>query len=61
MGFCRTVGRLGGLQAVQVFWPDAAGKFPFDVGCDPGIFRLQPRLDLPLSPSEIRRFERLWE
>jgi hypothetical protein len=61
MGFCRRIGRIGGLQAVQLFWPDEAGKFPFEVGCDLGVFRLQPRLDIPLSPSEVRQFERLWE
>jgi hypothetical protein len=34
MGYCRYIGRPGELQAMQVFWPDAAGKFPFEVGCD---------------------------
>jgi hypothetical protein len=61
MGHCWHIGRMGELQAVQVFWPDSAGKFPFEVGCDLDVFRLQPRLDIPLTPSEIRRFERLWE
>jgi hypothetical protein len=61
MGYCRYTGRLGELEAVQAFWPDSAGKFPFEVGCDLDVYRLQPRLDLALTPSEIRRFERQWE
>lgn len=61
MGYCRFIGNVGELEAMQVFWSDAGGKFPFDVGCDLDTFRLQPRLDIPLTPSEVRRFERLWE
>lgn len=61
MGYCRYAGCLGELQAMQVFWPDGAEKFPFEVGCDLDVFRLQPRLDISLTPSEIRRFERQWE
>ena len=61
MGFCTNIGRIGELQAVQLFWPDEAGKFPFEAGCDLGVFRLQPCLDVALSPSEVRRLERLWE
>jgi Domain of unknown function (DUF4262) len=61
MGFCRKIGRTGELEAVQLFWPDAAGEFPFEVGCHIDVFRLQPRLDLELSPSEVRQFKRLWE
>src|SRR5437899_389836 len=29
MGFCRNIDRLGELEAVQAFWPDEKGKFPF--------------------------------
>jgi len=61
MGFIRSVGRIGELQAMQAFWPDGSGKFPFEVGCDLDVYQLQPRLDIALTPSEIRRFERLWE
>jgi hypothetical protein len=61
MGFCREIGRLGELEAVQAFWPDRNGKFPFDVGCDEAIYRLQPRLDIGLTPREVREFERQWE
>jgi hypothetical protein len=46
---------------MQAFWPDRAGKFPFEVGCDLAVYELQPRLDIGLSPREVRRFERLWE
>lgn len=52
---------MGELEAVQVFWPDKNGKFPFDVGCDLDVYQRQPRLDLALTPSEIREFRRQWE
>jgi hypothetical protein len=61
MGFMTTIGRIGELEVVQAFWPDAGGKFPFDAGCDLGVFALQPRLDIGLSPREVREFERRWE
>jgi Domain of unknown function (DUF4262) len=61
MGYCRYLGRIGELEALQVFWPDSAGRLPFEVGCDLDAYRSQPRLDIPLTPSEIREFERLWE
>ncbi len=61
MGFCTNIGRIGELEAVQAFWPDANGKFPFEVGCDLGVYQCQPRLDIPLTPSEIRAFKRQWE
>jgi hypothetical protein len=59
MGFCRRVRK--SLEAVQVFWPDEKGLFPFDVGCNAEVFDIQPRLDFALSPSEIRRFKRQCE
>ncbi len=52
MGYCRERGRIGELQAVQVFWPDDAGVFPFEPGCDQEIWSLQPRLDLPFHDDE---------
>jgi hypothetical protein len=61
MGYCRYLGRIGELEAFQVFWPDSGGQFPFQVGCDLGVYRRQPRLDIALTPSELREFERLWE
>ena len=61
MGYCRHIGRIGQLEAVQAFWPDGGGKFPFEVGCDLTVYQLQPRLDIGLSPREVRQFERQWE
>jgi hypothetical protein len=61
MGFLRNVGRLGELQAMQGFWPDSARKFPFEVGCELAVYERQPRLDLGLSPREVRRFQRQWK
>ena len=61
MGFVRRIGRVGELEAVQAFWPDISGKFPFDVGCDNAVYELQPRLDIGLSPREVGEFERRFE
>jgi hypothetical protein len=61
MGYCRHIGRIGELEAMQVFWPDSDGKFPFEVGCDPAVSQLQPRLDIGLTPREVRQFQRQWE
>ena len=61
MGFCRHIGRWGELEAMQVLWPDAAGKFPFEVGCDLEVCQLQPRLDIGLTPRELRKWRRQWE
>lgn len=61
MGYCRHIGRWGELQAVQAFWPDSSGRFPFEVGCDLAVYRLQPRLDIGLTPQELRRWHRQWE
>ncbi len=61
MGYCRHIGRWGELQAVQAFWPDSNGKFPFEVGCDLAVYQLQPRLDIGLTPQELRRWRRQWE
>jgi Domain of unknown function (DUF4262) len=56
-GDCREYMGLTRLKALQVFWHDEAGKFPFDVGCDKELFEHQLRLDRPLSASQIRQFE----
>ena len=45
MGFMTNIGRIGELEAMQAFWPDNSGKFPFEVGCDLAVYELQPRLD----------------
>lgn len=61
MGFLTNIGRMGELEAVQVFWPDTRGTFPFEPGCDLAVSELQPRLDLGLTPREVREFQRQWE
>ena len=61
MGFMRNIGSIGELEAMQAFWPDSAGRFPFDFGCDLAVHELQPRLDIGLSAREVRRFQRQWE
>ncbi|WP_020475692.1 DUF4262 domain-containing protein [Zavarzinella formosa] len=61
MGFMTNIGRMGELEAVQAFWPDSRGRFPFEVGCDLAVCDLQPRLDIGLSPREVRQFRRQWE
>jgi hypothetical protein len=61
MGFLTNMGRIGELQALQVFWPDRSGKFPFEPGCDAYVSNLQPRIDISLTPREIREWERRWE
>jgi hypothetical protein len=60
MGHCRYSGNAGGLVAVQVFWPDKQGRFPFETGCDPEISAFQPRLDLAVPESELRAFRRMF-
>ena len=39
------------LRAIQVFWPDKDGRFPFDVECDAEVAAVQPRLSLPALPA----------
>ncbi len=58
MGFHRGEPSLGPLRALQIFWPDKAGNFPFELACDPEVTQLQPRLELAALPSELRAFER---
>jgi hypothetical protein len=53
MGYCRERGRTGELQAVELFWPDQQGRFPFQRGCDENVWAAQPRLDQPLGPLEL--------
>jgi hypothetical protein len=61
MGYCRHIGRLGELEAMQAFWPHDRGKFPFEAGCDLGVYGLQPRLDIGLTPRELEKWRRQWE
>ena len=55
MGYVRFIDRIGELEAVQVFWPDKTGKFPYDVGCSLDVVQCQPRLDLALTPSDTEQ------
>jgi hypothetical protein len=61
MGFLTNIGRIGELEAMQAFWSDRAGKFPFDAGCDLKVYEAQPRIDLGLTPRELKRFRRQFE
>jgi hypothetical protein len=54
MGYCTSRGRCGQLEAIQVFWPDRQGRFPFNGDCDEGVWARQPRLDQVLGPMELR-------
>ena len=58
MGHCTLRGRLGGLQALVVFWPDKNGIFPFEQGCDDKAWAAQRRIDQPVMPDELEEFER---
>jgi hypothetical protein len=55
MGYCRYIGRIGKLEAMQAFWPDRTGRFPFEVECELDVCQLQPRLDIGLTPRELRK------
>jgi hypothetical protein len=56
MAHCRHMGNPGGLAALQVFWPDKQGRFPYESDCDLKVCQLPPRLDLEVSPSELSAF-----
>ena len=58
MGYCTSKGRLGQLEALQLFWPDNSGRFPFDPGCDDNVWSAQPRLDQPVLPDQAREHRR---
>lgn len=58
MGYCRERGRIGELEAVQVFWPDQAGRFPFERECDEAVWAAQPRLDQRAWPDVLRERRR---
>jgi hypothetical protein len=47
MGYYRHIAAPETLVAVQLFWPDARGVFPFEVHCNSEVAYLQPRLELP--------------
>jgi Domain of unknown function (DUF4262) len=58
MGHCRYTGKAGGLEAIQVFWPDKQGRFPFESECDSEVAAGQPRLEFRVSKSELRAFRK---
>lgn len=53
MGFMRRMGRIGELEAVQVFVSDIDGRYPFEPNCALPVYQSQPRLDIPLTESEL--------
>ena len=59
MGHMRITGKPGQLKARQVFWPDTAGRFPYESGCSSDAILAQPILRSPATQSEIDAFRRL--
>ncbi len=53
MGFLTNIGRMGELEAVQVFVPDIRGIYPFQPNCSLTVYESQPRLDIGLTKSEL--------
>jgi Domain of unknown function (DUF4262) len=56
LGFYRQQGRPGDFTAVQLFWSDERGLFPFDSACAPAVVDAQPRLYIARTPREIQEF-----
>jgi hypothetical protein len=61
MGFVRSIGRIGELEAIQVYVPDVDGRYPFQPNCALSVYKSQPRLDIPLTESEVKAWQRQWE
>ena len=57
MGYVRRIGRIGDLTAIQIYVPDIDGTYPYQPGCAEPVYRSQPRLDIPLTPSEREDME----
>ncbi len=52
MWYMRWIGRMGELEAVQLFWPSKCdGLFPWEDGCPQPVIDLQPLLYLPAEPD----------
>ena len=60
MGFLTGLGRIGELKAVQVFVSDMDGRYPFEPNCALSVYQSQPRLDIPLTKSELDEWRRQW-
>jgi hypothetical protein len=56
LAYYRRVSRPDLLRALQVLWPDRAGKLPTDPACEQPVAQLQPLLDRAVPPSELREF-----
>jgi hypothetical protein len=54
--FYRLRGGSAEFSAVQLFWSDAGGLFPFDAACEPRVLDAQPRLYIAKTPREIQSF-----
>lgn len=52
--FYRELGDPEQLTAVQLFWADPAGRYPFEAECDPVVARHQPKLALPAAAWVVR-------
>lgn len=61
MGFLTSIGRMGELEAVQVFVPDIHGIYPFQPNCSLAVYESQPRLDIGLTKSELADWRRQWQ
>jgi hypothetical protein len=60
MGFLTNIGRMGELEAVQIFVPDRHGVYPFQPNCSLPVYESQPRLDIGLTKSELAGWRRQW-
>jgi hypothetical protein len=60
MGFLTNIGRMGELEAVQIFVPDIRGIYPFQPNCSLTVYESQPRLDIGITKSELADWRRQW-
>jgi hypothetical protein len=56
MAYYRRASKPDLLCALQLVWPDRAGRLPQDPACVPEVARLQPLLDREVPPEELRAF-----
>jgi hypothetical protein len=54
LAYYRRLGNRELLRAVQLVWPDQAGRLPTEPGCE--VVSLQPRLDDPVPEERLRAF-----